>query len=71
MNHYVMVMRDTRYWLVGPFTTHADAGRWGGETYDLDADPHWQTIELVDANSAPVIMDPGTATQFALAGEPV
>lgn len=70
MNHYVMIQRNDRYWIVGPFHSEIDAGTWGAATYDLDSDPRWQTIQLDDPAAAPTVMHPGTATQYAMAGEP-
>lgn len=56
--HYIMVMRDTKFWLVGPFDTNSAAGNWGRDAVNNPSDdPRWQTIELADA-SAPVEVIP-------------
>lgn len=47
--HYIMVMRDTRFWLVGPFDSQKSAGDWGSDLKNNPADdPRWQTIELIE-----------------------
>lgn len=43
--HYIMVMRDRTFWLVGPFETQDKAGDWGRANNPED-DPRWQTMEL-------------------------
>lgn len=70
MNHCVMIVRDDRYWIVGPFTSQQQAGKWGSGVYGLDDDPRWQTIQLADPSAAPLVMRPGAATEYAAAGEP-
>jgi hypothetical protein len=58
--HYIMVMRDTKFWLVGPFDTQDSAGDWGSDPANNPTDdPRWQTIELADAG-APVEIIPPT-----------
>jgi hypothetical protein len=42
---YIVVMRQTRMWLVGPFASQTEAGTWGRHNNPED-DPRWQTIEL-------------------------
>jgi hypothetical protein len=61
MSEYVMVQRNDRYWLVGPFASQADAAAWGRATYSLDDDPRWQTINLADAGAAPLVVAPASA----------
>lgn len=47
MKHYIVVMRDDRLWLVGPFGTQQAAADWGADRANNPADdPRWQTIEL-------------------------
>lgn len=58
--HYIMAMRDTKFWLVGPFDTQANAAAWGyNPANNPTDDPRWQTIELADAG-APVEIIPPT-----------
>lgn len=61
MHEYVMVQRNDRYWLVGPFATEADAAAWGRATYSLDDDPRWQTITLANAGAPPLVVAPADA----------
>lgn len=70
MDHYIMVQRYDRYWIVGPFADQKTAALWGSVVYPLDSDRRWQTIQLADPNAAPVVMHPQTASQYAMAGEP-
>lgn len=52
--HYILVARDTRFWLVGPFISQESAGKWGSQRRNNPSDdPRWQTIELADP-AAPV-----------------
>lgn len=56
--HYLLVARDDRFWLVGPFATYETAGKWGSDPVNNPADdPRWQTIQIADA-SAPVEIIP-------------
>ena len=82
MSHYIMVMRDTKCWLVGPFEDQSQAARFGRMHYapgGID-DPRWQTIELAnnsgfmrDENNGPAnhfmvpVHSPTTASKDALA----
>ncbi len=47
VSHYIVVTRNDYLYLVGPFVSQKDAGKWGtrGVNNPLD-DPRWQTIEL-------------------------
>ena len=57
--HYLLVARNTRFWLVGPFDTHEASGEWGcDETNNPGDDPRWQTIELVDASLPVTVLPP-------------
>ena len=57
--HYIMVMRDDRFWLVGPFDSQANAGAWGSNPANNPSDdPRWQTIELKDATAPVEIIPP-------------
>jgi len=56
MHYFLMVMRDTSAWLVGPFVSQAVAARWGYSAYSPDDDPRWQTIWLANpAEPLPLI----------------
>lgn len=54
---YIIVMRLTRYWLVGPFSSHEAAGEWARANNPAD-DPRWQTIDLVNPDAAPDVRSP-------------
>lgn len=54
---YIIVMRDTRYWLVGPFLSVKAAGVWGRRNNPTD-DARWQTISLADPTLAPRLVSP-------------
>jgi len=57
---YIMVMRDDRFWLVGPFPTQSAAADWGDDAANNpDDDPRWQTVLLVDPTRPVLIRDPG------------
>ena len=57
--HYIMVMRDDRFWLIGPFDTLEHAGTWGSDPINNPSDdPRWQTIELRDAGAPIEIVPP-------------
>jgi hypothetical protein len=45
---YILVTRDTKFWLVGPFASEEDAADYGRTHYAPGGpnDPRWQTIEL-------------------------
>lgn len=51
MKHYIVVMRDTNLWLVGPFQSQYEAGIWGLDQ-NKDDDPRWQTIQLPVGDSS-------------------
>ena len=56
--HYLLVARDDRFWLVGPFDSYDNAGKWGSDPANNPSDdPRWQTIFLKDS-SAPVEIIP-------------
>ena len=46
-NVYIIVMRYTHFYLVGPFATDEEAEQWGLANNPAD-DPRWQTIELTN-----------------------
>jgi hypothetical protein len=52
MKSYIMVMRDDRFWLVGPFNSGEGAVDWIDNNNPED-DPRWQVLELADPH-APV-----------------
>lgn len=55
--HYVLVTRDDRYWLVGPFCGEAAAAAWGSDRINNpEDDPRWQVIRLSDPGRAPRIV---------------
>lgn len=60
--HYILVMRHTKFWLVGPFDSHEAAGDWGMDpANNPDDDPRWQTIELADPSLPVLVLSPGVA----------
>ena len=58
VKYYIMVIRNTGYWLVGPFDTNEDAAKYGRRAQKRAwfADPRWQTIQLADPTVAPEIV---------------
>ncbi len=66
LRNYVMVQRDSLYWLVGPFPTERGAAEWGRLAYPPDADPRWQTIALADPRSIPTVISPSEVPRVAL-----
>lgn len=59
MNHYVIIMRDADYWLVGPFSSQATAAAWGGgRENNPEDDPRWQTIRLDDPSKPVRVVSP-------------
>ena len=45
---YVMVMRGTGFWLVGPFDGISDAHHWATDPVNNPADdPRWQALDLL------------------------
>lgn len=59
MNTYIMVMRNDRYWLVGPFASRTAAAEWGRDPVNNPQDdPRWQTIDLADPHLVPLVMSP-------------
>ncbi len=64
--HHILIMRDDRYWIVGPFADEAAAGDWGHAHAwgigDADrGDPRWQVLTLEDATAAPLVLTPDAA----------
>lgn len=60
--HYVMVMRDDAYRLVGPFHSEAAAGAWGDDPANNPGDdPRWQVLRLDDPIVAPRVVFPRRA----------
>ena len=45
---HILVVRDTKFWVVGPFDNEDDASNYGHAHYAPGGpdDPRWQTIEL-------------------------
>lgn len=71
MIDYLIVVRDDRFWLVGPFANQKAAADWGaGGNYDarFDSlawmvnnptdDPRWQTISLATVPSGVEVRAP-------------
>ena len=60
MDHFIMVLRDTSAWLVGPFVSQDAAACWGYTAYSHHDDPRWQTIRLANpAEPLPLISPDG------------
>lgn len=59
----IMVQRDDRYWIVGPFPDMDAACAWGrDEANNPGDDPRWQTLYLAHPGKAPEVFsaaDPG------------
>jgi len=65
-NHFIMVMRNDRYWLVGPFDTHDAAADWGCDPVNNPGDdPRWQTIQLAGPGAPPEIRSPSAGPMEA------
>lgn len=43
---YIIVMRSTAFWVVGPFEDDNAVQDWGTYEYNHGDDPRWQTIDL-------------------------
>jgi len=57
---YIVVMRDDRFWLVGPFPTQSAAADWGDDPVNNpDDDPRWQVLSLGDPTAPVRISAPG------------
>lgn len=54
---YIIVMRDDRYFLVGPFADDATAAEWARAHNSAD-DPRWHTISLHHPGRAPRVFAP-------------
>ena len=71
MSAYILVVRDTTFWLVGPFKDDAAASTWGHDPENNpEQDPRWHTVELNAANHKThhhqtCIYSPGLATWIA------
>lgn len=66
MTHYIMVIRHTKYWIVGPFDTWKALLAWGRDPANNPTDDlRWQSIELMESevDCAPVVMKPEFATE--------
>ena len=51
MSAYILAVRDTTFWLVGPFKDDAAASTWGHDPENNpEQDPRWHTLELNAAN---------------------
>lgn len=44
---FVLVMRDTAFWIIGPFADDDAVQDWGDYEYNHGDDPRWQTISLL------------------------
>ena len=67
--HYIMVQRDTSFWLIGPFNTYQESVDWAKYSWDSDnGDPRWQTIALSDWDAArpPTVYHPGGMTMNSI-----
>lgn len=61
LRHYIVLMRNSRLWIVGPFETVDALGEWGDRIQRRGHDdPRWQSIELPD--SAFSFEGPGSRT---------
>lgn len=51
---HILVIRDTKFWLVGPFNDEDDASNFGQAHYAPGGpdDPRWQTIDIPNTYSA-------------------
>lgn len=56
--HYILVMRDDRFWLIGPFETKEALCKYADKNWSLEQDPRWQSIELADAAQPVEIIAP-------------
>jgi hypothetical protein len=57
--HYLLVARDTSFYLVGPFDSNDSAAVWGRDPANNPSDdPRWQTIELADAGVPVEVIPP-------------
>lgn len=57
--HYILVMRNTRFWLVGPFDSEDNAAAWGRDPVNNPADdPRWQVIELANPQAPVEVIPP-------------
>lgn len=54
---YLLVMRQRRYFLVGPFDTTITAGVWATRN-NVDRGTRWQVIELADPMAPPPVFAP-------------
>lgn len=43
---FIIVMRDTAFWVVGPFPDGNAIQVWDDYEYNHGGDPRWQTVEL-------------------------
>lgn len=59
MPHFVMIVRDTRFWLVGPFNEEAVASEWGhANAAGAAGDDRWHVIELAEPHAPPRLVAP-------------
>lgn len=66
--HYLMIQRNTEFWLVGPFDTYEDSCGWGSDgRNNPHDDPRWQTIALADVAAPVRVMAPDAARDYAMA----
>lgn len=57
--HYLIVIRDDRFWLVGPFHTAATAIAWGDDPANNPADDQrWQPVRLTAVPAGVEVRDP-------------
>ncbi len=59
---YVVVMRDTAFWVVGPFPDKPSMTAWGEHELNNGDDPQWQSISLYPrevADPMPISWHPG------------
>lgn len=56
---YLMVMRDDRFFLIGPFDTGENAGNWGCDpANNPHDDPRWQVITLTNPQAPVEVIPP-------------
>ncbi len=59
MKDYIMVMRDSSFWLVGPFPDQKTAAEWGYDRKNNpEDDPRWQTIKLAEVPAGVEVRTP-------------
>lgn len=66
-DHYILVARDDRFWIVGPFPTNRAAAVWGHKRKNNPGDdPRWQTIRLAKPTARVRVVDPAAGPMEAV-----